>query len=196
MSVTIRHMNLQNYDDAVLSVVFTRSCEWFNVAPETPSISPSVSVNWKSRIIDSCGEILYATPCLDNHENEKSSLSEPLAVLGFLISYLKDANDSSSRHIWIAATNPGVLRSGIMTMLLERIESSHDASFSSSSSVYNDSVCPVLTINTYPKKFPVMYKLLEKRGYVLLCTIPSSKEGESGDDGPKNCYERRVMVKE
>jgi hypothetical protein len=133
--------------ESVLKQLFQLSCAWFGEAPENPAVTPSVYSAWKTRLVESQGEILYCT-------TEGSD-----AVMGFIFVHDRDIN----RHIWLAVTNPDFLRRGVMSSLFADFETK--------------SAGRRLTVNTYPKRFANMPLFLESRQFVMYDSRDEGEDG-------------------
>ena len=140
--------------EQLLLPIFRKSCEWFKVEEESANIEPSKISSWRNRMLTMEGQIIYCTSPEDCNE-----------ILGFVYTYVKTPH-SNSKHIWLAACNPSFLRKGIMNQLFEFVEKNASAA-----------QINMLTVNTYPCKFPFMYLFLEQRNYSLVDTL-IDREGE------------------
>jgi hypothetical protein len=134
--------SIKNSNDENIESIFKLSCKWFNEVPETPNVPPSLLNTWKERLDDLDGEILYCATLNTNINFEKD-------IAGFLFSYI---NNLGIRHIWIAATNPIMKRSGAMSLLFSNLELSH--------------LDQIITVNTYPERFPIMPLFLDSRNFI------------------------------
>ena len=118
----------------------------------------------------------------------------------------------SNRHIWIAATNPKLRRQGIMNHLFKYVQdtiyrynnninnninkplinnnaTSFDCSHSDQMELDDNHCIIIITVNTYPNRFPYMVKFLDSTGYMLSTT--TSREAVNNNNSNNNsklCY--------
>ena len=158
--------------ERVLEDVFTCSCVWFGVAEEEEGVLPASIAEWRRRLIDKRGEILYCT--------EEGPGPEKDNIRGFLFSYQREpcaTEYGTKRHVWVAATDPRFRRLGAMTALFTQLESNILLTEELSGGSNTNSISITITVNTYPQKFPYMYKFLEKHGYELTTVVSETISG-------------------
>ncbi len=154
----ICQLDFEHFDEDKIYQVFLKSCEWFNVSPHTINVAPSCFEEWLFRLQNLGGQITYTTFQLN--------------IVGFVFTYIRNnVVNSLQRHIWLAATDPLHRRAGIMKALFKTTESAF--------------VGLMLTVNTYPSKFPNMPKFLESQGYVCFDIHICEKE-----NAQKHCYSK------
>lgn len=207
-------------EQRILEDVFACSCKWFGVEPDAPGVEPADIRVWRQRLLEKRGEILYCAETGSpggNRVYRKDSIRGFLFCYQREAGGYPLGREIPKRHVWIAATDPEFGRRGIMAQLFRHLETNisvieglepeqypepdvistsdtciDNKYINGGSGATNKVSAVTVTVNTYPKRFPYMYKFLEKHGYTLSKVVPATTAED--EDGDKFCYEKTVPV--
>jgi hypothetical protein len=144
------------------------SNEIFQISPsDSPLVAPADINQWIKRLQQNGGKAtLY-----------KDSSNDDIAA--FVFTYHR-SKDLTQLHIWIAGCRDTYRRKGIMAQIFSHVEK--DA--------YGSGV-QVLTVNTYPVRFPNMPLFLASQGYSVVKQI--FEQDERGQTVEKLSLEKRLL---
>lgn len=175
VSLNFKYSRIDKYCEYAdpLRLLFTRSCEWFGVTPETSNVSPSEFKEWQRRFLTKDGIIYFCYIDTNTSESRQDN------IIGFIFTHVHDETtvEVPKRHIWLAICMDRYRRMGVMKKIFVLFE--------------QDNFGVELTVNTYPLRFPNMPGFLHALGYR---NDAKTFDGQHTEDGCKWEYSKCTIV--